>query len=63
VKKIRGIQIIAKEAYTLTSYEKDVSYCKGFIEMTVDFTDGSNRVITSKELKEMIDKESEAKNG
>jgi hypothetical protein len=55
-KKIKGIQISAYEIDTLSSYKGDVAYCRKFEEMTIDFTDGTNTIITAKELIEIINK-------
>lgn len=53
-KIIKGIQITALEIDGLTGSERDVYYCKGFEEMTIDFTDGSNMVINAAKLEKMI---------
>ena len=54
MKKIKGIQIVAKEIVVLTGFKRDVAYCKGFEEMIIDFTGGSNRVISVSELERMM---------
>jgi hypothetical protein len=52
-KKIKGIQITAYEIDALSG-KTDVAYCTRFKEMTVDFADGSNVIITLKELETLL---------
>ena len=54
-KKIKGIQLIASEiSYPLIGAERSGCYLKGFIEMTIDFGDGDNTIITLKELENFV---------
>jgi len=56
-KKIKGIQIIASKVGVLTGYQRDGVYCNKFIEMTIDFTDGTNTIISRQKLEKILDKE------
>lgn len=55
MKKIKGIQILAKECHTITNGKNDVGYCKGLIEITVDFTDSTNTIVTKKKLEKLLE--------
>jgi hypothetical protein len=53
IKKIRGIQIMAHQIHTISKII-DVAYCKTVKEMTVDFDDGKNVIVTIGELEALL---------
>lgn len=55
MKKIKGIQITAEECHTVTNGKIDITYCERPIELTIDFTDGTNIVVTKEELEKLLE--------
>ncbi|MHB8871653.1 MAG: hypothetical protein ACYC5G_04325 [Candidatus Doudnabacteria bacterium] len=51
---IRDIQLCAGKIDLIKGFKRDVAFGKPFIEMTIDFKDGTNTVITLKELQALL---------
>jgi hypothetical protein len=62
MKMIKGIGFIGSKI-SFISQLGNVGYCENLKQITVDFKDGSNIILTFKDLENMLDSYNKDKNG